>query len=101
MMSGVLLTRNKYRKCLLYIQSNLLNRLAKSQNCQTTHERKFIRPKWKESNAATLYYKYFGVFSLDTFLHTFSYITDYLELLYYETIYENEYFETYNIRHTD
>ena len=99
MMRGVQLSKNKYRNCLF--NSNLLDKflLARALKFKNTQFNNILnRPRWKESNAATLYYQYFGACSYETF-HTFSYIADFLELIYYETIYENEYFEKYNIRY--
>ena len=94
MMRGVQLSKNKNRNCLF--NSNLLDKFLLARALKFNNI--LNRPRWKESNAATLYYQYFGACSYETF-HTFSYIADFLELIYYETIYENEYFEEYNIKY--
>ena len=98
MMKGVQ-SKNKNLFCF---HSNLLDKflLARSRKINNTQSNYiFNRPKWRENNSAILYYKYFGTFSVEN-LHTFSYIADFLELIYYETLYENEYFEKYNIRYS-
>jgi hypothetical protein len=109
MMKGVQLQMNRYRKCLRLVQTNLLDKnfIARSHKFKphifkNTHVKNiFNRPKWRESNATIFYYKYFGAFNLETFLHTFSYIADYLKLIYYETLYENEYLTYYMIRYSN
>ena len=101
-MKGVQLTKNKNRNCLFLIHTYLLDKflLAKTHYFKNTQFNNIAnRPRWRESNALTLYYEYFGACSFETF-HTFSYIADFLELIRYETIYENEYLEKYCIRYT-
>ena len=100
MMRGVQLSKNKNGNCLFnsnLLDKFLLDRAHKFKNTQFNNIAN--RPRWRESNALTLYYEYFGACSFETF-HTFSYIADFLELIHYETIYENEYLEKYCIRYT-
>ena len=108
MMKGVQLQTNRYRKYLRLVQTNLLDKIFiarshkfKPHKFKNTHVNNISnRPKWRETKAAILYYKYFGAFNLETFLHTFSYIADYLELIYYDTTYDNEYLTNYKIRYS-
>jgi hypothetical protein len=53
-----------------------------------------FRPKWNNENHLTLYYDYFFIFSMET-IHTFSYLADYLETIYVQTLYEEAYWDFY------
>ncbi len=58
---------------------------------------KLQRPIWDNKNALQLYIVYFANFNLNSSLHTFSYISDYLEVLYENELYESAYEEMFNL----
>jgi hypothetical protein len=51
-----------------------------------------LRPKWDQHNSLMLYQNYFLNFSFDTF-HTFSYLSGYLEPIFYNSLYEQAYID--------
>ena len=64
---------------------------------KTHNNKKLQRPTWDKKNALDLYIVYFANFNLNSSLHTFSYISDYLEMLYENELYESTYEEMFNL----
>ena len=97
---GVQLFKNKIKRCLFF-KSYLFNTKKPTQKLKTKNlfysNKNLKRSQWRNSNHLTLYYDYFAVFSFETF-HTFSYITDYLEVIHENALYENKYFDFYGIQ---
>lgn len=54
-----------------------------------------LRPKWVKENHLLLYNNYFLIFSFNTF-HSFSYLSDYLAPIFYNSIYESNYYSYYS-----
>ena len=53
------------------------------------------RPKWHNQNSEKLYKIYFKDFQLNTSMHTLAYLSENLDPLYYQYLYENEYLTHY------
>jgi len=94
MIVGVKLNWKCYNLSKIFI-SNL--KFLKTQKPTQNKIKKFntkLRPKWNNENHLTLYYNYFFIFSMET-LHTFSYLADYLDTIYVQTLYEEAYWDSY------
>lgn len=99
---GGLKTKIFYLKNSLFVTKIFLKYTNYKQinkfNFKQNNNVKNNREKWTFINSPQLYYKYFSIFSFETF-HTFSYLSEYLSMIEYERNYEEKYFDFYLVFH--